>query len=209
LQRQRDERAAFNAGQSLDSIRLGQTKDERGNVVEGFGAPANENRVVEGLLPPVPDNQPARDASRESAPSIVIGEQGLDAVAAIMEQPIATAPEPRAPEPANVVLPALETPEPTRQVADLAAGVIGSLASYVADQLGEMFAPTPPEVREAQAKAAAKAEAERPAPVEPENPYARQIEAAMRLVEAEREERERNRAYWEERDKGKDFERDR
>jgi len=209
LQRQRDERAAFNAGQTLDSIRLGQTKDEHVTIVENYGAPANENRIVERLVPPVPEIQPARDTSRESAPAIVIGEQGRDAVAASMEKPTPVAAEPRAPEPANVVLPALETPEPTRQVADLGAGVIGSLASYVADQLGEMFAPTLPEVREAQAKVVAKAEAERPAPVEPENPYARQIEAAMRLVEAEREERERNRAYWEERDKGKDFERDR
>jgi hypothetical protein len=213
LQRQRDERAAFNAGQTLDSIRLDQTKDERANgpAIEGYSAPANENRIAEGQVPPVLDVQHAPDLPRENAPTITIGEQRpVDAATAISEPGSATPEvEPHAPEPANVVSPTLEAPEPTRQVADLAAGVIGSLASYVADQLGEMFAPTPPEVREAQAKAAAKAEAERPAPVEPENPYARQIEAAMRLVEAEREERERNRAYWEERDKGKDFERDR
>ena len=114
-----------------------------------------------------------------------------------------------APESANVVMPTTDAPEVTRQVADLAAGGIGQVASYLADQLGEMFAPTPPEVREAKAKAAAKAEAEKPAPVENDNPYARQIDAAMKIVEAEREQREQNRAYWEERDKGKDFERDR
>ena len=45
--------------------------------------------------------------------------------------------------------------------------------------------------------------------VEQGNPYARQIEAAMRIVEAEREQQQQNRAYWEERDRGKDFERDR
>ena len=54
-------------------------------------------------------------------------------------------------------------PETTRQLSDLAAGAIGSAASYLADQMGEMFAPTPPEVREAQAKADAKREAEKPA----------------------------------------------
>ena len=114
-----------------------------------------------------------------------------------------------APEPYNVTMPTLEALEVTRQISDLAAGAIGSAANYLADQLGELFAPTPPEVREAQAKAIAKAEAEKPAPVEQGNPYARQIEAAMRIVEAEREQQQQNRAYWEERDKGKDFERDR
>ena len=128
---------------------------------------------------------------------------------AALKVPSAERAELPAPEPANVVMPTVEAPEVTRQIADLAAGGIGQVASYLADQLGEMFAPTPPEVREAQAKAAAKAEAEKPAPVEHDNPYARQIDAAMKIVEAEREQREQNRAYWEERDKGKDFERDR
>ena len=63
--------------------------------------------------------------------------------------------------PAPVVGPP-EAPETTHQIADLAAGAIGSVASYLADQLGELFAPTPPEVREAQAKADAKREAEKP-----------------------------------------------
>ena len=101
-------------------------------------------------------------------------------------------------------------PETSRQIADLAAGAIGGAASYLADQLGEMFAPTPPEVREAQAKADAKREAEKPAPA-PEDKtagYTRHIEAAMRVIDAERL-RQEDRAYWEERDRGKGFERDR
>ena len=126
-------------------------------------------------------------------------------------------------------MPTLEAPAVTHQVSDLAAGAIGSAANYIADQLGELFAPTPPEVREAQGKAAAKAGAEKlaysatiwvstpshlecraaPASEAKDNLYARQIEAAMRIVEAEREQQQQNRAYWEERDKGKDFERDR
>ena len=112
-----------------------------------------------------------------------------------------------APEPGNVILPALEVPEVTRQLSDLAGGTIGSAASYLADQLGELFAPTPPEVREAQAKAAVKHEAEKPAPEEKLNPYARQIEAAMRIIEAEREQ-QKDRTYFEERDRDKGWERD-
>jgi hypothetical protein len=82
------------------------------------------------------------------------------------------------------------------QVADLGAGMIGSVASYLADQLAETFAPTPPEVREAQARAAAaaqeKADSERPA-----NPYARHIGEADQKVLSEREQQESDR-YWDE-----------
>jgi hypothetical protein len=46
--------------------------------------------------------------------------------------------------------------------ADLPAGSIGVLADYLAVQLGEMLAPTLPEVREAQAKALEKVRAEMP-----------------------------------------------
>jgi hypothetical protein len=62
-----------------------------------------------------------------------------------------------------VHVPASETEAkaPAHGVSDLAAGGIGALANYLADQLVELFAPTPPEVREAQAKAEAKAEANR------------------------------------------------
>ncbi len=211
LQRQRDERAAFNAGQTLDNIRLGQGA-ERTIEPAAIGrndAPANENlaadvaRGIEGqtvsssTLTVIPELVPTPRPIAEYDKAI----QSVALPAERTELP--------APEPANVVMPTADAPEVTRQIADLAAGGIGQVASYLADQLGEMFAPTPPEVREAQAKAAAKAEAEKPAPIEHNNPYARQIDAAMKIVEVEREQREQNRAYWEERDKGKDFERDR
>lgn len=78
--------------------------------------------------------------------------------------------------------------------ADLAGGMIGGAASYLADQLGEAFAPTPPEVREAQAKAIEKAKdaAEQSKPV---NPYIRHIGEADQKARSEREDQERDR-YW-------------
>jgi len=104
-------------------------------------------------------------------------------------------------------VPTDSAPAVTHQLTDLAAGAIGSAANYLADQLGEMFAPTPPEVREANAKAAAKREVEQPAPEPKANPYAKIIDAAVRAIEAEREGKDD--AYWKERDRGKDWERDR
>ena len=212
LQRQRDERAAFNAGQTLDNIRLGQDANRTTEpaAIGRNDAPANENRPADEAR--VNEGQTVSSSPFAVIPAELVPtprptaeyDKAIPSVAPSSERA-----ELPAPEPANVVMPTVEAPEVTRQVADLAAGGIGQVASYLADQLGEMFAPTPPEVREAQAKAAAKAEAEKPAPVEHDNPYARQIDAAMKIVEAEREQREQNRAYWEERDKGKDFERDR
>lgn len=103
-----------------------------------------------------------------------------------------------------------ETKAPARGVSDLAAGGIGAVADYLADQIGELFAPTPPEVREAQNKAIAKAEAnrevERPAPEDKAAAYERIIESAVRAVEEERA--QQGEAWWKERDKGKGFERD-
>ena len=197
LQRQRDERVAFNAGQTLDAFRLdqGTNRSSDGPVIGRGDVPANENLSAEGRPTPAAEVQPAPTGFVTETPA---------PAAAVQHQP-----ELVSPEPGNVIAPILEAPAVTHQLSDLAAGAIGSAANYIADQLGEMFAPTPPEVREAQAKAAAKAEAEIPAPEEKDNPYARQIEAAMRIVEAEREQQQQNRAYWEERDKGKDFERDR
>ncbi len=78
--------------------------------------------------------------------------------------------------------------------ADLGAGMIGGAASYLADQLGEAFAPTPPEVREAQAKAAEKAR-EAAEQAKPANPYLRHIGDAEQKAREEREREERER-YW-------------
>ncbi len=108
-------------------------------------------------------------------------------------------------------MPALPPPVPetTRQLSDLAAGVIGGAASYLADQLGELFAPTPPEVREAQAKADAKREAEKPAARDDKSAfYEKMIDAAIEAHRAEQTERQ-DEAYWKERDRGKGWERDR
>jgi hypothetical protein len=76
--------------------------------------------------------------------------------------------------------------------ADAGAGVVGGLASYLADELGELIAPTPPEVREARAKAAAKAEAEQPVV---ENPYLKHVPAATGMSESERDDKTRD-DYW-------------
>ncbi len=78
--------------------------------------------------------------------------------------------------------------------ADLGAGMIGGAASYLADQLGEAFAPTPPEVREAQAKAAEQAR-EAAEQAKPVNPYLRHIGDAEQKARDEREREERER-YW-------------
>ena len=197
LQRQRDERSAFHAGQTLDGLGIGHEPGPRSErTVNTHGdAAANENRGNETLQPPP---NPRIEAV---APTVSEQRQAETVISAV---PV---PDVIAPEPSNVILPTLEAPEVTRQLSDLAAGTIGSAASYLADQLGELFAPTPPEVREAQAKAAAKHEAEKPAPEEKLNPYARQIEAAMRIIEAEREQ-QKDRTYFEERDRDKGWERD-
>ena len=103
-----------------------------------------------------------------------------------------------------------EAKGPAHGVSDLAAGGIGAVANYLADQLGKLFAPTPPEVREANVKAEAKAEAnrevERPTRDDKAAAYDAIIEAAVRAAEEERA--RHGEAWWKERDKGKGFERD-
>lgn len=110
------------------------------------------------------------------------------------------------------VLPTDNGPAVFHQLPDLAAGGIGQAASYIADQLGELFAPTPPEVREAQAAAQAKRDAEQreQLPVQDEKTaaYARMIDAAVRAIDEERT-AGRDEQFWRERDRGKDWERDR
>lgn len=78
--------------------------------------------------------------------------------------------------------------------ADLGAGMMGGAVSYLADQLAEAFAPTPPEVREAQAKAAEQAR-EAVEQAKPANPYLRHIGDAEQKARDEREREERER-YW-------------
>lgn len=76
-------------------------------------------------------------------------------------------------------------------IADAGAGAIGGLANVLADIMGEMFAPTPPEVRDAMAKAAAQAEAAKPV----ENPYLKHVPQAREMSEAERDDKARD-EYW-------------
>lgn len=107
-------------------------------------------------------------------------------------------------------LPLPDTGGTNKQVTDLVAGGIGGTASYLADQLGELFAPTPPEVREAQAKAATQQASEREAQ-KPEHDdkaaaYARMIDSAVRRAEAERAQKDDT--YWKDRDRDKGWERD-
>ncbi|MEQ1694813.1 MAG: relaxase/mobilization nuclease domain-containing protein [Hyphomicrobiaceae bacterium] len=86
--------------------------------------------------------------------------------------------------------------------ADAGAGAIGALANYLADEIGELVSPTPPEVREARAKAAAEVEAAKPVP---ENPYLKYATPAKEMSEAERDEAARD-DYW---DKERERRRDR
>lgn len=96
---------------------------------------------------------------------------------------------------------------PSRSMADAGAGALGKLLSYLGDELAELFAPTPPEVREARAKAEAKREAERPPPPEfPDNPFAKYADAAARRADREAEEK-RSRDYWDDRERRRDRDR--
>lgn len=224
LQYQRDGRAAWSAGATLESLGIAQ------GDAKSVGPVANQNELA--ASPPVAEAQklePAAAAPAIEAPAKVeaLPEPGKTqqnggkdiGVGADLSEPSGPPSIPGAIAPEAASLP--ELPNEAREVAqirdsaltgaaDLAAGAIGSLASYIADQLGEMFAPTPPEVRQAQAKAEvnaeAKREAEQPARQEPESEFDKILAAAVRSVEAERSQHDA--AYWKERDRGKGWERD-
>jgi len=202
LQRQRDERAAFKAGATLEAAGIGGGPQPVHTGLRDNAA--NENRTVEVPAAAIPERKPdtallAPEIAQEQNPLLpAIATSTGEAAASQEGGHIDTSPLFAEPDERGV---------PVHKAAAQAIGAVGSVASYLADQLGEFFAPTPPEVREAQAKADAKREAEKPAPEEKTNPYARQIEAAMRVVDEERQQRE-DRTYWEERDRGKGWERD-
>ena len=199
LQRQRVERAAQRAGATLEAIGVGRVEHEPTKVL---GEPiANENRAVEAAPASAPRDADSNQAEPQQGKSQA-AEQPQPAPEAVprLEPAAHTETEP-------VVGPLPEAPQVTHQLSDLAAGAIGSMANYLADQLGELFAPTPPEVREAQAKADAKREAEKGVPEEKPNPYAKIIDAAVRGIEADKA-LQKDDAYWKERDRGKGWERD-
>lgn len=194
LVRQRYERGAFNSEPTRET--LSETSPET-------QTPANQNQLA--VAPPAPSPLEQQRATEVLPTPIEQGQAALmKDVNAAMDQalPDATGTAFHLPE-----VPTEPAPAVTHQLTDLAAGAIGSAANYLADQLGEMFAPTPPEVREANAKAAAKREAEKTEPEPKANPYAKIIDAAVRAIEAERASKDD--AYWKERDRGKDWERDR
>lgn len=194
LQRQRLERATVHAGIDLAVL----DRDPSAPA-----APANQNIQPTGSPDQHRAGATALEQGSPTTPDKLPG-SALTPVAALIETAV------RSEEGASIEgLPQTVTPEESstnKQVADLAAGAIGSLASYVADQLGEMFAPTPPEVREAQAKADAKREAEKPAPSKPDANYEKIIADAIRA--GEQDAKQRGEEWWKERDRGKGWERD-
>lgn len=202
LQRQRNERAAWTAGTSLETLGI-TSSDLQPQKAE---LPANQNQVE--ALPPAPTLQPTPEQHQAPTVPPTLIEQSQTALMHDMLAGIDIAlPQEKGGAIRTPEVAADPAPAVTHQLTDLAAGGIGKIADYLADQLGELFAPTPPEVREAQAKADAKREADKPAPEDKTNAYARQIEAALRLIEQERVQGDD--VYWKERDRGKDFERDR
>jgi hypothetical protein len=210
LQRQRDERAAFNVGVTLEILGIGRDLQDDGAAKSLPERGANENRVAEVAPVQIQRAAPSVEAARaEVKPDERQRHDGIGAVAQSIEQAV-RADEGGSIDSSGAPVPQQDAKAPARGVSDLAAGGIGAVADYLADQIGELFAPTPPEVREAQSKAIAKAEAnrevERPAPEDKATAYERIIESAVRAVEEERA--QQGEAWWKERDKGKGFERD-
>ncbi len=195
LLRQRYKRGVLGAGASPEITERTASETQ---------TPANQNQISTPPAAPAPATTPNEFST--AAPSQI--ERGQ---AALMQDMFAAI---------DTTLPAengagFHTPEvPTdsaaavsHQLTDLAAGAIGSAASYLADQLGELFAPTPPEVREAQAKAGAKREAEKPHVDDKSAVYDKIIDAAVRSIEADRMAGQ-DETYWKERDRDKGWERD-
>ena len=220
LRRQRNERAALRAGETLDARAIVHDRPVYGSPKPPAENAANENRSAEagaGLqtnqatatevgVPVVPEARLQHEAP--NAHHIAEQVEQSSAIARSIDQVIDV-------NRTWIELPRMDGQEqtpiaPVRGVSDLVAGGIGGAASYLADQLGELFAPTPPEVREAQAKAQAKQASERGAQ-RPEHDdkaaaYARIIDSAVRFADAERAQRDD--AYWKERDRDKGWERD-
>lgn len=192
LQRQTAERASLQAGIALDAAGVRQQPDREATDMLWTQVPSNQNSDRAADQPP-PTAVEAGQRALEATMLAAIDRAIPDEASAYIDASPLTAREPGV------------GPMPTTQMTDLAAGAIGSVASYLADQLGELFAPTPPEVREDEAKAAAKREAEKSsdAPrIEKNNSdYDRMIADAVQIAQA-------NRQWWTERDRGKDWERD-
>lgn len=170
----------------------------------------------------IADVRVAREANENTAekapaaPAVAVAREAETAhTIAALQPPVIEQPTP-AREPVIVAPPhdasrVLEDQELARQAhaderivtnaADLGAGMIGSVASYLADQLAETFAPTPPEVRAAQAKALAEAQDRAEDSKAQANPYAKHIGEADQKARSEREEDERDRHWDDERER--------
>lgn len=200
LQRQREERGALIASEALQASGMGAEPVRSAE-------PANQNRTVSAASP-----EPARTTAADPPARDGVKADALQRAALTFEAMQSVAETARSENSTRVHESTVQGPTPvsaeaTHQVSDLAAGAIGGIASYLADQLGELFAPTPPEVRAAQAKEDAKREAERPPPEDKSAAYARIIDDVARIIEAERE--QEGQAWWTERERGKGRGRDR
>ncbi len=220
LRRQRRERAALRARETLDAAGVVRDRPVYGTAMPPAENAANENRSVEANASRQTDQATATEVGVPTVSDARLLQEAPKArqIAEQVEQSAAIAQSigrAASSEMTPIELPHVDRPDPTtmapvRGASDLMAGGIGGAASYLADQLGELFAPTPLEVREAQAKAQAKQaserEAQRPEHDEKAAAYARIIDSAVRLAEAERA--QQGDAYWKERDRDKGWERD-
>jgi hypothetical protein len=210
LQRQQKERIALQVGQTLDALGIVVDRQPDGMAKPLIDRAANENLGVEATPMPQPyGKQGAEIVQADAKPPELQTTMPPEPLVRPLEQTLLSEAG------SSIELPRIDMPKqdviaPARGVSDLAAAGVGSVASYLADQLGEFFAPTPPEVREAQAKAHAKhaseREAQQPDKEDKATAYARIIDSAVRLAETERAQKDDT--YWKERDRGKGFERD-
>mgnify|MGYP003386015781 CR=1 FL=1 len=220
LRRQRNERAVLRADDILEAAGIGRDRQDDGSAKPVQDKAANENRSAEAGASSQTNQATASLGAGSVVPAGALQQEAPNAhrIAEHVAQSAAIARSIDQVIDVNrtwIELPHVDSPDPTtlapvRGASDLVAGGIGGAASYLADQLGELFAPTPPEVREAQAKADAKQTSEREAQ-KPEHDdkaaaYARIIDSAVRRAEAERA--QQGDAYWKERDRGKGWERD-
>jgi hypothetical protein len=199
LQRQRDERAALTATNALSGERAVDIVAQTLSIYA-----ANENANPEAKLPDAANTNPApqenaseRNGTQDVSPTSHTKAPELDVASLIGSAGETARPESyRGPDDDRLT--------GRRDGVDLAATAIGAAATYIADQLGELFTPTPPELRAARALEEARREAEKPVrdPAK-DDVWTRHIEAALRIAEQERENK-RSRDYWTERERTKE-----
>lgn len=203
LQRQRDERAALRASVMLGAATPATTADAIPADVANQNSPAGTAAPdVARAKTPTPDEvatalKPADDAQKKSSQHTPTApneaSQAADAQSA--KPPVLVFEDP------PLLLPDLSPPTPIAGAVDLAADAMGGIASYLADQLGEFFAPTAPEQREAMAKAEAKREAMKPEPDPARDLYKGVVADIAAAIEKERA--EKGEAWWTERERSK------